>query len=402
MILVLKIRGEGCAAGKPFPRKILEGLDDMPSTDSSESYHASEEDDHSEYFVDDQRETNGVFQRGDVGRVQNEQIDDEGNIEDFEDDSQADYDSRDGWISESSEELNLLPTKRERRTRACFLLIGVLVWVCTPLILVFSFGPMREAAKYSEEVATVRHRASRRRHCQFRYLICLLKMGRGTLDQVFAAIDSIETASASAKDILVATPLDIETVCPDVEVENLEMSLGVDLSDILTILSQDFTGLHDTVRTEIENISEAVNEIENGIVSFEDSVQNIEGYLWMIPGLLFTCITLVTIAMFGVLMAWREKSGKSVQRIMSWFVLPLLIVVALACWATVVVASVGAMASSGMWVCFQRMVSDSLLTPLPQMPVHTFRILRTLPPNRQFWLLSLFIETKAMIQFMSS
>ncbi len=46
--------------------------------------------------------------------------------------------------------------RRGRRTRFCFLLSSLLAYMCVPLILVLSFGPMKEAADVANEVTEVR------------------------------------------------------------------------------------------------------------------------------------------------------------------------------------------------------------------------------------------------------
>jgi hypothetical protein len=46
--------------------------------------------------------------------------------------------------------------RRERRTRRCFMLASILAFACVPVILVLSFGPMREAANNSKDLAEVR------------------------------------------------------------------------------------------------------------------------------------------------------------------------------------------------------------------------------------------------------
>lgn len=98
---------------------------------------------------------------------------------------------------------------------------------------------------------------------------------------------------------------------------------------------------------ELDAVKNIVQSLETGIIRFEDSMSTGEDYMWIIPGLLFAVSLLTACAMLGVLLAWKDKSGTRVQNIMSYFVLPLLIVVSGACWVAVSVTSVGTMLSAG-------------------------------------------------------
>jgi hypothetical protein len=48
-------------------------------------------------------------------------------------------------------------TRRELRTRTAFLAFSFIVLVCVPFILVFSFGPMKEANRSADDITLVRH-----------------------------------------------------------------------------------------------------------------------------------------------------------------------------------------------------------------------------------------------------
>lgn len=45
---------------------------------------------------------------------------------------------------------------RENRTRVCFIFFALLALICVPLILVFSYGPMKDATESSDQLILVR------------------------------------------------------------------------------------------------------------------------------------------------------------------------------------------------------------------------------------------------------
>ena len=47
-------------------------------------------------------------------------------------------------------------TKREKRTRFVFLVFSSVILVSVPVVLVFSFGPMKEAARSTDDILLVR------------------------------------------------------------------------------------------------------------------------------------------------------------------------------------------------------------------------------------------------------
>jgi ABC-type multidrug transport system permease subunit len=94
-------------------------------------------------------------------------------------------------------------------------------------------------------------------------------------------------------------------------------------------------------------VKNGVDRIDGGMVTFEESVDTVDELMWIVPGLLFAVSMLTAISMLGVLLAWKGKSGVRIQRAMSYFVLPLLIVASIACWIAAIMASFGTMVSSG-------------------------------------------------------
>jgi hypothetical protein len=176
---------------------------------------------------------------------------------------------------------------------------------------------------------------------------------RTTLRQVETNLNSIESASSSALEIVESTPTDLEVICPLISKESLEAVLGVDLSTIVQSVADDYNSLKEEVTSQLNTGHYIVDKIGDGVVQLEGSVATTEEYMWAIPALLFGISVLSAISIFGVIMAWKEKSDVRLQRIMSWVVLPLLILASVACWMVVVLASMGSMIGTGQYTQFK-------------------------------------------------
>jgi hypothetical protein len=167
------------------------------------------------------------------------------------------------------------------------------------------------------------------------------------MDQVEANLNSIESASRSALEIVESTPTDLEVICPLVSKESLETELGFNLSTIVQSVADDYDRLKEEVTSQLSTGNHIVDKIGNGVVQLEGSVATTEEYMWAIPALSFGISILSAISIFGVILAWKEKSDARLQRTMSWVVLPLLILASIACWMVVVFASMGSMIGTG-------------------------------------------------------
>jgi hypothetical protein len=181
------------------------------------------------------------------------------------------------------------------------------------------------------------------------------------MDQVEANLNSIESASKSALEIVEATPTDLEVICPLVSKQSLQAELGVDLSTIVQSVATDYNRLREEVTTQISTGNRIVDKIGNGVVQLEGSVATTEQYMWAIPALSFGISVLSAISILGVILAWKEKSDARFQRTMSWVVLPLLILASIACWMVVVFASMGSMIGTGQYMAVTSFPTTSII-----------------------------------------
>lgn len=148
VIVVLKLRGKevGCASGRAFQMVKADDDDELQVTDSS----------------------SGDFSMGDdnsssaPSRYDMEELGQEVMLSDY---GSEDYDnevnSRGSWTEdERQQKVPDLPqmkeNPRERKTRSCFLFFSILSLCLVPFILIFSFGPMKEATDASKQLILVR------------------------------------------------------------------------------------------------------------------------------------------------------------------------------------------------------------------------------------------------------
>ncbi|KAG7349167.1 hypothetical protein IV203_011764 [Nitzschia inconspicua] len=357
VLLVLKFKGKqvGCASGRAFvtarsddegEKQFGDTRDDISSTSESSGVESNS----SKPFFTDFSRQDSKFSR-EKRRQPKIKYDDEMNlvasVTDPDDEQSTGSLSRSsGWISRSysdgdGNELRSLESQRvaakinprENRTRICFVIFASIALLCVPLILIFSYGPMKEATDGSEQ---------------------LILSIRDSMDQVEASLNSIETASRSAAEILDSTPTDLAVICPLVPAHAFEADLGVDLSNIVRSVADEYNGLKEEVTSQLAVGNNLVDRVDTSVTNFEASVDTTEKYMWAIPALLFAIGVLSAVSILGVVMAWKEKSDFRFQRTMSWIVLPLLILASIACWMVVVFASMGSMVGTDLCLSSSR------------------------------------------------
>jgi hypothetical protein len=148
-------------------------------------------------------------------------------------------------------------------------------------------------------------------------------------------------------EIVSATPTDLKVLCPQIDKGDIENELGIDLNDLVNTLAGEFNEMMELVNFQLGIVKNGFDRIDGGMVTFEETVDTADEMMWIVPGLLFAVSMLTAISMLGVLLAWKGKSGVRIQRTMSYFVLPLLIVASISCWIVAIIASFGTMVSSG-------------------------------------------------------
>lgn len=211
----------------------------------------------------------------------------------------------------------------EYRTRLVFLFFASMVLICAPLTLFLTIGPLKEGAIENSKNLMLRIQNS--------------------MDEVESSLSTIDTASLSTIELVTSLPTRLDTVCPLVNDAFFESFLGVDIRDIIGTVVEQQDRLEEEIENKLSIGYSFVNRVERGLSAFEISVGKSEDYLWIIPALLLSISVLSTISILGVVLAWKKKSGVGLQRIMSYIVLPLLILAAITCWLIVVLLSLSTM-----------------------------------------------------------
>jgi hypothetical protein len=170
---------------------------------------------------------------------------------------------------------------------------------------------------------------------------------RDIMDQVEASLNSIATSSMSALETLNSTPMELRVICPRVDQMQMESELGVDLTEIVGSVADQYDRLREELMTQLELGNAIVEKVESGLASLESSVATSVEYMWVIPGLLLAISFLAMTSILAVVLAWKNKSGIRFQIFMSWVVLPFLIIVATSCWVVVLMASLSSMVGTG-------------------------------------------------------
>jgi len=309
LLIAFKCTGNsaGCASGLAFREDEGTTEEDMESPPSGGGSTYLEEDLSSS--------VNSV--RGD----QNQQVDGEGAIPAKEADDSSFQSSlpsdTDSAFAGSLEEYSVgesamqLPNPRARRTRIAFVVLSLITLACIPLALVFAFIPVRDTV----EVSGV-----------------YVGSARVIVDEVRTAISTINSAANSSFEIMQATPLNFSAICPQVAQTEGGSVLGVDLNAMVQILVKDYSEVEEVVSKNVTEISRILNYIEEALDIFETSYEEVETYIWLIPGILIGLSSLTVLAMAAVVMAWKRESSRRTQRLVSYGILPLFIVLSITCW----------------------------------------------------------------------
>jgi hypothetical protein len=212
------------------------------------------------------------------------------------------------------------PSRRERRTQTIFLLFGLATLVCVPLTIILCFRPVAVSTKS---------------------LDVHISDSQTIIDEIDTALGTISNASDSAVNLLKTMSLDFNELCPgDASSGEIEAILGVDVDTMLQLFAADYTELARQVSQNISDVSQFVEYFEDAVQVAEKGNKETETYLWIILGILLALTGLTAVAMFGVLFAWKRRSTKRFQRILSYVALPGLVVMSIMSWVLAIAAAV--------------------------------------------------------------
>lgn len=170
------------------------------------------------------------------------------------------------------------------------------------------------------------------------------QLTRDIILQVNYSVSSIEDAIASAREIVQASNLTIDAVCPNID--NLELDIGRDLMQLIYTATVDLDSVMEKSDEKTDFVRRLIYRGQRGVDQFEASVKEGEDWMWIVPSVLFTVCIVTFMSMFGVILVWKGKSGRKVQQTMSYVILPLLMVTTFFCWMIVLATSLGTMVGS--------------------------------------------------------
>jgi hypothetical protein len=144
VLLALKLHGKkvGCASGRPFSSK--EEHDEELSTDDDDSSAVSSLGLNSQAESHDNSVTKLIKKKASLNSFSRDES------------GEGTYPTTTNGRNENPLGIDKAVERREWRTRFCFMLAGLIALSCVPMILALAFGPMKEAAQNSYDIAEVR------------------------------------------------------------------------------------------------------------------------------------------------------------------------------------------------------------------------------------------------------
>jgi hypothetical protein len=146
-----------------------------------------------------------------------------------------------------------------------------------------------------------------------------------------------------------SAPLDLQTICPNITAQHLlKQQIGVDLNALVVSIKDKYQSMVATSEEKVASVRSFLEKFDQGLTAAETAVAGVNSYMWIAPAVLFAVSLLTAVAMLGVLLAWRGKSGRRVQNTLSYLFLPLLMIATIATWIIIIAASLATMVGSDM------------------------------------------------------
>jgi len=336
LLLILKCRGEnaGCASGRV-----------LKTTLSNESMQSNE------IPVTDTGRTNFtmVTQQNQrtitVGAQQSQrpQYADEPEIF-FESGSQVSQSARNNLRNRMKSNAKML-----RSVRFTFLLFSLAALVTLSALYVLSLSKLLQSVENSEIA-----------FAKTQYI----------LDQVASSTESIIFSTYDVKIFLNSTDKEISLFClyeEDEKISSKDIKGFVkkaenELNLVDKMKNEDLRALNQTM----EKVQSIKSEIETGMEIFLNNY-------WIALFMLLILSIIIIFSMFGVILAWREKSGKIFQRVMSYGILPLLIIFCVAGWI------------GTFFACISTVIGCDLCIPSPDSAIKNILDLHFIDRTKSFY-----------------
>jgi hypothetical protein len=233
------------------------------------------------------------------------------------------------------------PSKREKRTRIVFFIVGALTLICSTFIIALLYKPMNATKPQTDEI---------------------LSTAINITDTIKVSIDTI----IKAKDYLVSTATNSSytagLICPASPPEKVKKDIGIDVLQALNLLNQTSADAILHISNNISLLANMTSNLDDAINVGESFRVTIYKYIWLAPTIVVILWTLVAIVSFGVFLSSKRKSSRKIQWILSYTVLPLLFLTSTACWVSGCLLSI--LTAIGYDVCTEATLGKTILTAL--------------------------------------
>jgi hypothetical protein len=203
-------------------------------------------------------------------------------------------------------------SNRERRTQLCFLIFGILTLLCVPLCIIYCYNPLVQSVADTDEYVSE---------------------AKVIVREAEDAVSVISLASAKTVQVLGNMSFDFNTICPGITSEELQVTVGVELDDLIDLYVANYTFLSTEVSRNVSQVQDFLDYAESVLHSAENMLQTTEQHLWVIPTVLVVSVVLTVLALAGVFLAWKREFNNNLQKFFSYGMLPLMALLSLTCWA---------------------------------------------------------------------
>jgi hypothetical protein len=223
--------------------------------------------------------------------------------------------------------------KRRRRTRMTFLICSLLSLCCSGLLLTKVRRPVEEASET---------------------IMDIFWEGRSIIDGVQATLSFVLDATRVTQDIVASIPSDMYQLCPDIPPESFSTIFRVNPKEVMIFLNEDYYSFSHSATFHIIEMQEITRQIETGLSEVDDTIQENKDWLWVLSFWVGVTMSLTILSAIGVAAAIRNdteqyprpKADEIVQQgetrsqwMLSWVVLPTLILFTIFGWCLLIAAS---------------------------------------------------------------
>ena len=214
---------------------------------------------------------------------------------------------------------------RQRRTRIIYLFFASLAILSSILILSQVYSPIQQAATNTNEVALEAH---------------------GILNDIEDVLANITGAANGAFSVIKTLPLNFTILCPAVHPSQLQAVLGVDPQVVVEFINTEFDPLQQFIDSNISSIEQVLRSSDKSLEGVDSTIRKVDDKLWLIPFTLIILMALTIAFMFGIALAWGNRSHRY-QTYLACVNQPIFIILTVMCWCFLIATCLGTVVTSG-------------------------------------------------------